>query len=165
MKTISYINIYTIMTFLIDIFFGDYIVYMLKGKKGHEISAKVIELDCVFRAQREIDVSILEYGSRLFALPYDPNDKIGDIKTLYLNGDYVVRKRIGLRRDDVNITLVLMVGLFICLRYVIKQWNGFQDIIICILMCCALGIDIYIYPLVYKNMLKKIKKSLGWHIN
>lgn len=162
-KTISYIIIYHLITFLIYIFFDDYIVYILKGKKGAKVAAKVIEIESVF--QREPDATIFEYGNRLLILPYDPNDKIGDVKTLYLNGEYVTRKRIGLQRNNAKFALLFAVCLFFFLRYVIKNWSGPKDIIIWVVLLFAVVIDIYTYPLLYKIHIKRYKEKLGWHIN
>ena len=69
-KIICYIYLVQAMTIVIEILWGNSIVYLLKSKKGKKLTAQIVELNCLFRAQRDIDVSVLEYNNMLYALPY-----------------------------------------------------------------------------------------------
>lgn len=64
------------MTIVIEILWGNSIVYLLKSKKGKKLTAQIVELNCLFRAQRDIDVSVLECNNMLYALPYKETDSL-----------------------------------------------------------------------------------------
>lgn len=167
---IDYIALFLILVSLIDGVLGDYIVYMLKCRKGYIVIGKVIDLDYIhLKFDRSgTYVSVFEYviggNKKLAVLTSYPDDKIGDEVLLYINGSYIVRNKISFKGKRL-VTVFAAAWAGVIIHDIVIQWSGMLDIMAVIIECCLLVIFVLYSPILYKNHITDIKKHLGWHLN
>ena len=161
-KIICYIYLVQAMTIVIEILWGNSIVYLLKSKKGKKLTAQIVELNCLFRAQRDIDVSVLEYNNMLYALPYKETDSLKSEINIYVYGKYVTREKNNIGGHDRKILCILSVVLLIAMRYIVMNWNTMTDLPALLLCIGLLIIYVLTYPYIYYFYLYRIRKKLGW---
>lgn len=160
-KFICYINVFIVITNLLHFALGDYIVYLLKCRKGIQIKASLVLMLCCYNAHDENDVSVFQYNGMYIPLLSYPNDYVGLEKDLYINGEYISRKCIGIHRGNIKIIIALIIYLSLFLWYIVSKWETCQDILICCFLFVGIVIYILFYPYLYKWYLKRIRKKTG----
>ena len=165
---IRYIQLLLIFIILIDGVFGDWIIYMLKCRKGYTIIGKIIDLDCVHLARKPTYVSVFEYSiqgnKKLAVLTSYPDDKIGDEILLYINEPYIARNKIRLKEARLKIIFAIIWAIVI-IDYIIIHWKGMPDIIAIVVVCCLLVTFVLYFPVLFKKHIFDVKNHLGWHVN
>ena len=164
-KAICFIYLVQAMTIIIDLLWGNAIVYLLKCKKGKKFIAQIVEVNCLFGAQRDEDVSVVECDNKLYAIPYDDKDKLEKKVVIHVYGKYVVREGTNMDSNGRKVLCILSIILLIVSGYIATNWNGIIDFMTLLLCIGLLLVYILVYPYIYCFYLYRIRKKLGWKVN